>query len=367
MSTSSNAFSYDGVSAVAVVDIGSGRIRGGWAGEDAPRCELPNVWHAKPRENLNGAYSAEGLEPKAVYPVERGQVQDWDGLEALLQDVLDRVSQPQSPQPYPLLLSRPMFSARSEDLGFAQLVLEKFDAPSLCLARQPILALHGISQSSGVVLDCGEGLTQIVPIFEGFVIEHAVRRMHLAGQDVTLELQRALSMRQPNPVYVSIETAREIKEKYCFVDQRSTPKPDDSMSRSHTTSSGDVITVGAERWKCPEILFQPSLGGLEGGGLAQQLNTAIASCAVDVRGQLCDKIFMAGGTTLTPGICQRLVKELSALVPHKQVKVVASPGRHLCSWRGGSVLGSLSTFPNLCITKQEFQEEGERIFQKKFQ
>lgn len=79
------------------------------------------IWSAfQPRENLNGAYSAEGLEPKAVYPVERGQVRDWDGLEALLQDVLDRVSQPQSPQPYPLLLSRPMFSARSEDLGFAQ-------------------------------------------------------------------------------------------------------------------------------------------------------------------------------------------------------------------------------------------------------
>jgi len=54
---------------------------------------------------------------------------------------------------------------------------------------------------------------------------------------------------------------------------------------------------------------------------------------------------MSGGTTMFPGIPERLSKELTSLAPSSmKIKVVAPPERKFSVWIGGSILSSLSTF-----------------------
>ena len=79
-------------------------------------------------------------------------------------------------------------------------------------------------------------------------------------------------------------------------------------------------------------------------------------CDVDIRKELYSNIVMSGGTTMFPGISERLTKELTAMAPTSmKIKVVAPQERKFLVWIGGSILSSLSTFQTMWITKQEYQ------------
>ena len=75
---------------------------------------------------------------------------------------------------------------------------------------------------------------------------------------------------------------------------------------------------------------------------------------------------MSGGTTMFPGIPERLSKEVTALAPSTmKIKVVAPPERKFSVWIGGSILSSLSTFQAMWITRAEYDESGPSIVHRK--
>jgi len=129
-----------------------------------------------------------------------------------------------------------------------------------------------------------------------------------------------------------------------------------------------VITIGSERFRTPEVLFKPSLIGKEFGGIHEQVYQAIAKSDVDVRKDLYQNIVLSGGTTLFAGLPERLTKEVQKLAPSaikSKVKVIAVQEREFCSWIGGSILSSTSTFSSMWITKEEYQDGGPSIVHQK--
>ena len=63
-----------------------------------------------------------------------------------------------------------------------------------------------------------------------------------------------------------------------------------------------------------------------------------------------------------PGISDRMQKEITALAPSSmKVKIIAPPERKYSVWIGGSILASLSTFQQMWISKQEYDESGPQI------
>lgn len=93
---------------------------------------------------------------------------------------------------------------------------------------------------------------------------------------------------------------------------------------------------------------------------------SILKCDVDIRKDLYNNIVMSGGTTMYPGITERLSKEVTALAPSTmKIKVVAPQERKFLVWIGGSILSSLSTFQSMWITKAEYQETGATIVHRK--
>ncbi|MCQ6513333.1 hypothetical protein NPN18_26580, partial [Vibrio parahaemolyticus] len=76
-----------------------------------------------------------------------------------------------------------------------------------------------------------------------------------------------------------------------------------------------VITLGNERFRAPEALFQPSVLGLESVGIHVTTFNSIMKCDVDVRKDLYGNIVMSGGTTMYPGLSDRMQKEITALAP----------------------------------------------------
>merc|ERR1712039_700817 len=117
---------------------------------------------------------------------------------------------------------------------------------------------------------------------------------------------------------------------------------------------GNIIVIGNERFRCPEVLFQPNLKGLEMDGVADATFQTIMKCDVNIRKDLYANIVLSGGTTMYPGISERLSKEITSLAPASiKVKIVAPPERKYSVWIGGSILASLSTFQSMWISKEE--------------
>jgi actin-related protein len=123
-----------------------------------------------------------------------------------------------------------------------------------------------------------------------------------------------------------------------------------------------LILIMVLSFRAPEALFQPSLVGLEAAGVHETTYMTITKCDLDIRRDLYGNIVLSGGTTMFPGITDRMQKELTALAPSSmKVKIVAPPERKYSVWIGGSILASLSTFQNLWCSKQEYDESGPSI------
>ena len=129
---------------------------------------------------------------------------------------------------------------------------------------------------------------------------------------------------------------------------------------------GSSVTLGAERFRAPEVLFDPSLVGSEDGGVHKVLNLAALRADLDLRATLYQQIVLAGGSTLFPGFGERLLKELRSDLPdHTKIKIHAPPERMLSTWIGGSILASLATFKSMWVLRAEFEEHGARLFSQR--
>ena len=129
---------------------------------------------------------------------------------------------------------------------------------------------------------------------------------------------------------------------------------------------GTVVTVHNQMIRCPELMFKPSLDGKEMMGLHELTKKTVNDCDLDVRKDLLGNFVMSGGTTMFEGIDARMEKEIKALAPASmKIKIVAPPERKYSVWIGGSILSSLSTFQQMWISKQEYDESGPQIVHRK--
>jgi actin-related protein len=126
-----------------------------------------------------------------------------------------------------------------------------------------------------------------------------------------------------------------------------------------------VITVGNERFRCPEVLFQPSSLGIEAYGIQDVTYNSIMKCDMDIRKSFYTNILLSGGTTMFPGFPDRLKKEITALAPSTMKVNVARPDRKYSVWIGGSILASQQRFQKLWISKKEYNEYGPTIVHRK--
>lgn len=410
-----------------VIDNGSGNLKAGFAGQDKPKVYSSSIVGRPKYQRImasslqgrlddnsgssngdifigNAAQESRGL-LKLSYPIEHGIVNDWEDMERIWQNTYTHDLKVNA-EDHPLLITEAPLNPRSNRDKMCQILFEQFNIPCVYVSLQASLALYASGRTTGVVVDSGDGVTHVVPVYDGFSLPTSIKRMDIAGRDITEFL--SFNIRRTSGVALQssseLEIVRLMKEKCCFVskditaDERSFSSAIyNNLWNSKTIDSGNIdmfttyklpdghkVKLGAERFRSPEILFNPQLIGHESPGIHELISLAIAKTDLDLRPMLYQNVILSGGNTLLAGFGERLIGELKALQRHNihlsgnwmnlrptndydtklKIKIHAPPERKYSTWIGGSILAGLSTFRKMWVTSQEYMEDPETIHRK---
>jgi len=383
--------------APVVCDNGTGFAKAGYAGDNFPQVMTPSMV-GRPMMRYEEDFKADVILKDIMvgdecaahrsmlecsYPVENGVVRNWEDM-GHLWDYIFYERMKIDPKEHKVLLTEPPMNPKQNQVSMIDNMLNKYGFRAAKVSIQAMLVLYAQGLLTGVVVDSGDGVTHIVPVWDGICPPTLIKRLNVAGRHMTRYLIKLLQLRgYAFNRTADFETVRQIKEKYCYVGydlaiEKKLALETTTLMCKYTLPDGRVIKLGSERFEAAEVLFNPNLIDCESVGVHEMLFNMIQEADVDLRPAFYNHIVLSGGSTMYPGLPSRLEKEMKEMYLQRVLKgdekrlskfklrIEDPPRRKHMVFLGGSVLADImKDRPEFWITKAEWDEHGASILSKK--
>lgn len=355
---------------VVVIDMGSGSIKAGIAGDEVPSVVFPTVvgYNLSTYNTYIGDDAAGRAGVCSIkYPMERGIVQDWDEMERIIHNTFYEQLRVDPPE-HPILMTETRPTPRANREKLASTLFETFYVPSLSLHDQTAIALVSAGRTVGVALNAGDGFCQATAINDLIPIENASGRIDLGGRDMTKLMVEMMGSQGYNFRGIDF-IASSIKENLCYValDYEAEKRKGSEIEKEYELPDSSVVKLRNERFTCSELLFNPSVNHITSDGIVDIICKSIEKAPRSYHEDLYGNICVFGGCSMLPGFRERIEREIKAKVPAStNVKIVAGDDRKYGTWIGGSILGSLANFMESAVTREQYEESGPQIIHQKF-
>ncbi|XP_062452579.1 actin-like protein 9 [Rhea pennata] len=377
-SSSSSEHSFEMRTGAVVIDIGTGSCKSGFAGQQKPISEIstlatyPSEQSPRSEEARPHTFGEEALLYTNVNVPglrQSGIIINWEAAEILWQHMFyNDLMVP--PEEHALLITDPPLSPTTNREKMVELAFELLHSPGIYIASQSVLSVYAHGQTSGLVVDTGYTMTHTVPVHEGYSLSHAVERMDIAGSHLTRYLMKLLRDSGYMLSEGMTQVIEDIKHKCCYVAsdfENECYLPKAIYTVDFPLPDGQIISLGKERFQCPEVLFNPpQVHGISYVGIHEMAQRSLNKVPEEIREKMYKNILLCGGSSLFEGLEKRFSSELLKKMPSKaKIGVSAIPLRRYSAWMGGSILASLKNFQSCWIRKEEYSEHGPCIVHQK--
>jgi len=382
-----------------VIDNGASTTKVGFNGENAPRVVIPTVIGQTKNEYLNLVE-----DPKKIYvgreainnssylnlkkPIKNGNM-DVEQMEKLWSYIFSNELKIK-PEAHNIFLTESLFSSNQEREKIAEIMFEKFSVFNINIEPQQVMSLYSTTKTTGLLVESGEDMTEIVPIYEGFIIPQGIKFNNIAGSALTnyLNEQIKTNLRKFN-VSNEFYLSKKIKEKYCelSLNENVNQKLNENLTGNYfLLPDGNSIEIGNEKFLVPELMFAPDLINSDCKSVQQLIFDSISNVDIHLRKDFLNNIVLSGGNTLIKNFSDRLKIELNKIyiknsydtdvtsinrsessgnITGNTIKINAQAERQYSAWIGASVVCSISSFQHLWISKNDFEEIGPQVIHKK--
>ncbi|KAJ2713492.1 NuA4 histone acetyltransferase subunit [Coemansia spiralis] len=341
-------------------------------------------------------------------PMEDGVVKDWEIYENIWEYAFKTRLRVRAEE-HPVIVSEAAWNTSELRAKLVEMAFEKFQCPAFFVCKTPVLAAFGAGRHTGLVVDVGGESTSACAVYEGYCLTKTVRRQALGGEQLTAHILDRLKAEfnyEPTPLFdikskAPVDTQQqpaivrrnragvtdsylsamrhrltlEFKESVCEVMERPFVKSyaETKPPKPFEFPDGFNASFGAIRYALPEALFNPkrfySGPGADALVGVHELGVqSVFASDVDLRPHLLNSVVVAGGSSVFPGLADRLSQALHDGITGARVKLhspASTAERKVTAWLGGSILGSLGTFHQLWISRAEYDEHGSSIVDKR--
>jgi centractin len=369
-----------------IIDIGSGEIKAGFSGEESPKVVFKNYIGEPKYKKVLSAFNAEDKEINAQYigedcdkfmgifklrhPVKDGKFSNDQDILSIFNYIYSKLGlNTEEIEQHPLLVTEPLLNPYTNREKIANLLFENLGVQALFFASQPILSLFSTSNTSGTVLESGEGVTQSCVVCEGYSLPNSYERYDYGGADVT-EYLKILLKKKGYQFYNSTEfrLVNEIKENSCFCISNKNININDARKGlnknplNYYLPDGTTVSIGEERLLAPEILFNLDKIGKEYLSLTDIVMSSINKVDIELRQKSYENILLSGGNTAIKGLLEKLTSDIKdKAYKNLKINLKTTPKPEYCCWMGGNMISTLEIFKRMWVSKSDWSEKGSKI------
>jgi actin-related protein 2 len=184
---------------ILVVDNGTGFVKAGFSPNHFPTASFPSMvgrpilrseerdsGKAKIKDIMVGDECQEHRHMLQItYPVDKGIVRSWEDMFHVWDYTFARLGVDPTKEDCRIMLTEPPMNPMSNRANMVKAMFERYNFKAVYVAVQAVLTLYAQGLLTGVVVDSGDGVTHVIPVFEGFALPHITKRMNLAGRNIT--------------------------------------------------------------------------------------------------------------------------------------------------------------------------------------